>query len=123
MTHPQPDPELREQIARIIDPFAFAPKIEAINGPNGPGSGWESRRNAALANADQILILPALTRLRELEAERDAAYITMIDTAAFLRGYGDAADLAARRLIKAIPEDFDDREERARTALNPNGAT
>jgi hypothetical protein len=62
--------------------------------------------------------LEALSRESEARgAELDAAYIAIIDTCGFLRGNGDVCEVAANRLIRQVPEDFDEREEAARTVL------
>lgn len=68
-------------------------------------------------NSISTVTAEAAERIERLEKALDLAYVKMIDTAGFLRGHGDAAEIAASNLTRAVPEDFDGREEAVRAQI------
>lgn len=86
----------------------------------GPGRAltWPDHADMVVWLLEQLDALStAQGEVEAVERERDEAYVVMIDTGGFLRGYGDAAEVAARRLVQAVPDSFDDREDAVRAAL------
>lgn len=109
-------PTLDEAVGRLTE---FADMLALQQPIRVLGCLDRAHVKSVMISGDLRLLLSALVEMR---GARDAAYVKMIDTAGFLRGYGDVCEVAARALVGAVPEDFDDREEAVRQAPPAEGS-